>query len=335
MTKTDKKARVLSGIQPTGILTLGNYLGAITQWVLHQDEHDNLFCVVDLHTLTIPENMSPKERYEKSIEYLALYVACGIDPEISTIYIQSFVRELTELTWILNCVTPIGWLERMTQYKSKGKGLESTSCGLLDYPVLMAADILIYDTDLVPVGDDQKQHLELTCEIARRFNVLYGETFKVPKITLPAMGARIMGLDDPTQKMSKSVGEKKAGHAVGLLHSEAQIKKAIMSSVTDSGQETRYEQASPGVKNLLNIFCAITKMSIEEASNRFAHQGYGALKKGVFEVVWETIRPIQARFNELAGDQNYLMQIAKKGADRASSLATAKMSTVRKTVGIH
>lgn len=335
MNTTEKKARVLSGIQPTGILTLGNYLGAMTQWVAHQAEHDNLFCVVDLHTLTIPEGMSASERYNKTTEYLALYIACGIDPNVSTIYIQSQVRELSELTWILNCVTPIGWLERMTQFKTKAKDQESTSCGLLDYPVLMASDILIYDTDLVPVGEDQKQHLELACEIARRFNAIFGETFKIPKITMPRMGARVMGLDDPTQKMSKSIGEKKAGHAVGLLHTEAQIKKAIMSSVTDSGQETRYEHASPGVKNLLNIYCALANVTIEEASNQFSNQGYGTLKKGVFDVVWETIRPIQARYNELSSDKTYLNQIAKKGADRASNLAANKMVDVRKKVGVH
>lgn len=335
MTKTEKKARVLSGIQPTGILTLGNYLGAITQWVEHQAEHDNLFCVVDLHTLTIPENMSPKERYNKTNEFLGLYLACGINPDVSTIYIQSHVRELSELTWILNCVTPIGWLERMTQYKSKAKGLESTSCGLLDYPVLMASDILIYDTDLVPVGEDQKQHLELTCEIARRFNGIFGETFKIPKITMPRMGARVMGLDDPTQKMSKSVGEKKAGHAIGLLHTEAQIKKAIMSSVTDSGQETRYEHASPGIKNLYNIYCALTKTTLEDTGARFTNQGYGTIKKAVFEAVWETIRPIQERFQRFSSDQAYLMTVAQKGADRASGLAAEKMLQVRKRVGIH
>lgn len=335
MTKIEKKARVLSGIQPTGLLHLGNYLGALTQWVEHQAEHDNLFCVVDLHTLTIPENMTPAERYKKTNEYLALYLACGIDPNISTIYIQSHVRELSELTWIFNCVTPVGWLERMTQYKVKAKGLESVSCGLLDYPVLMAADILIYDTDLVPVGEDQKQHLEIACEIARRFNSLFGETFKIPKVMMPLMGARIMGLDDPTQKMSKSVGEKKIGHAVGLLQSESQIRKAIMSSVTDSGQETRYTHASLGVKNLLNIYCALTKTPIEEAGDQFANQGYGTLKKAVFEAVWEVIRPIQARFHELASDETYLMQIAKKGADRASALAREKMLDVRKKVGVH
>lgn len=335
MSSSEKKARVLSGIQPTGILHLGNYLGAITQWVAHQHEHDNLFCVVNLHTLTIPENMTASERYQKTMEYLALYLACGIDPKISTIYIQSHVRELSELTWIFNCVTPVGWLERMTQYKTKAKGLESIGCGLLDYPVLMASDILIYDTDLVPVGEDQKQHLELACEIARRFNGLFGETFKIPKVTIPKLGARIMGLDDPTQKMSKSTGEKKAGHAVGLLHSESQIKKTIMSSVTDSGQETRYEHASPGVKNLLNIYCAITKKSLDEASNLFAGGGYGTLKKAVFEAVWETIRPIQTRFNELINNHDYLMQIAKIGADRASSLAHEKMIEVRKRVGVH
>ena len=331
----NKKQRVLSGIQPTGILTLGNYLGAITQWVKHQDEHDNLFCVVDLHTLTIPESMSAKERLKKTSEYLALYLACGIDPKKSTIYIQSHVRELSELTWILNCTTPIGWLERMTQYKTKAFGLESISCGLLDYPVLMASDILIYDTDLVPVGDDQKQHLELACEIARRFNSLFGETFKIPKITVPLMGARIMGLDDPTQKMSKSIGEKKAGHAVGLLHSESQIKKTIMSSVTDSSQETDYDKASAGVKNLLNIYCALTKESTQNASAKFVGQGYGALKKGVFEAVWETISPIQKRFNELISHPDHLMDIALSGAERARGLAAQKMIEVRKKVGVY
>ncbi len=330
-----KKSRVLSGIQPTGVLHLGNYLGALSQWVQHQAEHDNLFCVVDLHTLTIPEAMSPIERYQKTQEYLALYIACGIDPNISTIYIQSHVRELCELTWILNCVTPVGWLERMTQYKTKAKNLESVACGLLDYPVLMASDILIYDTDLVPVGEDQKQHLELACEIARRFNGLFGETFKIPKVMIPKLGARIMGLDDPTQKMSKSVGAEKAGHAIGLLHSEAQIKKTIMSSVTDSGQETNYELASPGVKNLLNIYCAISKESSEQASLRFAGLGYGALKKGVLEVVLETVRPIQSRFNQLTTDQKYLTDIAIKGAERARALAATKMIEVRTRVGVH
>lgn len=332
---TNKKLRVLSGIQPTGILTLGNYLGAITQWVKHQDEHDNLFCVVDLHTLTIPESMSAKDRYQKTNEYLALYLACGIDPNKSTIYIQSQIRQLSELTWILNCTTPIGWLERMTQYKSKASGLESTSTGLLDYPVLMASDILIYDTDLVPVGDDQKQHLELAAEIARRFNGLFGETFKIPKITIPRMGARIMGLDDPSQKMSKSIGEAKPGHAVGLLHTESQIKKTIMSSVTDSGQETSYEKASPGVKNLLNIYGALSGESIEASSAKFSGQGYGVLKKAVFEAVWENIRPIQERFKDLITHQDHLMQIAKVGAERARGLAEEKMIEVRKRVGVH
>lgn len=329
------KPRILSGIQPTGILHLGNYLGAITQWVKHQDEHDNLFCIVNLHTLTIPENMSAQERLNKTNEYLALYIACGIDPDVSTIYIQSHVRELNELTWILNCATPVGWLERMTQYKTKASGLESVSCGLLDYPVLMAADILIYDTDLVPVGDDQKQHLEITCEIARRFNMLFGETFKIPKIITPKIGARIMGLDNPQQKMSKSIGQKKSGHAIGLLDSENDIKKAIMSSVTDSNQETNYEKASAGVKNLIDIYCAITNTSTDEASSLFANQGYGFLKKTVLEVVMATIKPIQEKFSKLNKDQKYLINIAEKGGERARSLALKKMLEVRKKVGVY
>ncbi len=330
-----KKPRVLSGIQPTGILHLGNYLGALSQWVTNQAEWDNLFCIVDLHTLTIPESMSAEERYQKTNEYLALYIACGIDPEISTIYIQSQVRELAELTWILTCTTPLGWLERMTQFKSKSDRVESIGFGLLAYPVLMASDILIYDTDLVPVGDDQKQHLELAAEIARRFNSLFGETFKIPKAVIPKLGARVMGFDDPTQKMSKSIGEKKAGHAVGLLHTEKEIKKTIMSAVTDSGSETRYEHASPGVKNLIDVYCAITKKTVAEASNEFTGQGYGHLKKTVFESVMSVITPIQARFHELTKDQSYLESIAKKGADRARELAAKKMIEVRKRVGVH
>lgn len=329
-----KKNRVLSGIQPTGILHIGNYLGALSQWVIHQNENENLFCIVDLHTMTIPENMTAKERFDKTSEYLALYIACGIDPDISTIYIQSQVRELTELTWVLNCVTPVGWLERMTQYKTKAHDLDSVGSGLLVYPVLMASDILIYDTDLVPVGEDQKQHLEITCEIARRFNGLFGETFKIPKVQIPKLGARVMGLDDPMKKMSKSSGEQKIGHAVGLLHSESQIKKTIMSAVTDSGQEARYEHASEGVKNLLNIYCAITKESIQEAESKFVGQGYGALKKGVFSAVMELVRPIQKKYHELLDNQDYLTEIAHKGSQRARELAAAKMVEVRKRVGI-
>lgn len=329
-----KKSRILSGIQPTGSLTIGNYLGAISQWVETQAQSDNLFCIVNLHTLSIPESMSAKKRLSKTNEYLALYIACGIDPEISTIYIQSHVRELTELTWILNCVTPVGWLERMTQYKSKAQGLESVGCGLFDYPVLMASDILIYDTDEVPVGEDQKQHLELTCEIARRFNVIFGETFKIPKIRIPKVGARIMGLDNPENKMSKSVAEEKSGHAICLLQTEKEIKKAIMSAVTDSGQNTDYESASLGVKNLMTIYCAITKESFDNASKKFSNQGYGFLKKEVFATVMDLIIPIQQKFNDLIKNQDYLNEIAHKGALRASALAEKKMKEVRLAVGI-
>lgn len=329
-----KKNRVLSGIQPTGIMHIGNYLGAVRQWVKHQAENENLFCVVDLHTMTIPENMTASERRQKTTEYLALYLACGIDPDVCAIYIQSQVRELSELTWILNCVTPVGWLERMTQYKTKSHDLESVSCGLLDYPVLMASDILIYDTDVVPVGDDQKQHLEITCEIARRFNSIYGETFKIPKVTMPALGARVMGLDDPLKKMSKSTGEQKPGHAVGLLHSESQIKKTIMSAVTDSGQEVRYAEASEGVKNLINIYCAITEETKEAAEQKFVGQGYGTLKKAVFEAVMGLVNPIQTKFKEYMQNPDYLNQIAQKGADKAIALAAPKMIDVRKAVGV-
>ena len=229
------KNRIFSGVQPSGTLHLGNYLGAIKQWAATQYDFDNLFCVVDLHALTIPEDVNPETLRQKSREVAALYLACGIDPEASTIFIQSHVREHTELAWVLNCVTPLGWLHRMTQYKSKSETKESVGTGLLDYPVLQAADILLYDTHVVPVGEDQKQHIELARDIAVRFNHLFGDTFVVPQPRLPTVGARVMGFDNPEQKMSKSIAVQRPGHAVMLLDSPKRIKKTIMSSKNRCG----------------------------------------------------------------------------------------------------
>ena len=213
------RERVFSGVQPTGNLHLGNYLGALRQWVQHQDERENIFCIVDLHALTIPEDVDPKELRERSRRLAAVYLAAGIDPEKSIIFVQSHVAEHSELAWLLNCVTPLGWLYRMTQFKSKSESRDSVGAGLLNYPVLMAADILAYDTDVVPVGEDQVQHIELTRDLAIRFNNLFGDTFKVPRYEIPKVGARVMGLDDPDAKMSKSHAHR-PGHALELLASD-------------------------------------------------------------------------------------------------------------------
>ena len=328
------KKRILSGIQPTGRLHLGNYVGAIQQWVAHQGYNENFYCIVDLHTLTIPENMTAALRREKVRETLGIYLACGLDPKKSAIFVQSHVREHSELAWILNCVTPIGWLERMTQYKSKSKSSKSIGSGLLTYPVLMAADILLYDTDLVPVGDDQKQHVELACDIAGRFNHMFGDTFKIPKVVIKKTGARIMGFDDPTNKMSKSLGELSNTHLVGLLDSEKQIKKTIMSAQTDSGSEINFDKLSAGLQNLVTIYEALSGESLEQIKNKFTGIQYGYLKKAVFEIVLEKLKPIQAEYAKISSDQNYLDQTAKEGAQKALAVAGPIMQRVKKAVGV-
>jgi len=328
------KQRVLSGIQATGKLHLGNYIGAITQFLDAQEKHDSFIFVADLHALSIPEAVKPHALHEKSREVMGILLACGIDPEKTTLFIQSHVREHTELCWTLACVTPLGWLERMTQYKTKAKKQESVGTGLLLYPALQAADILLYEPDFVPVGEDQKQHIELTCDIAQRFNHLFGTTFRIPKVAIRESGARIMGLDDPAQKMSKSTGEVKTGHAVSLLDPESAIKKTVMSAVTDSGQKTRFSEASPGVVNLLTIYELLSKEKRPAIEARFAGQGYGTLKKAVFEVVVETLRPIQARYAELAKDPAHLDQLIARGAERARAVAGPVMARARAAVGV-
>ena len=328
------RKRVFSGIQPSGRLHLGNYLGALRQWVEHQHEHDNIFCVVDLHALTIPEAVDPAGLRAKSREVAALYVACGIDPEQCLIFVQSHVRQHSELTWVLNCVTPLGWLERMTQFKSKAAGRESVGTGLLDYPVLQAADILLYDAHLVPVGQDQKQHIELCRDIAIRFNNLFGDTFVVPEVTLPRAGARVMGFDDPESKMSKSVAEERPGHAVGLLDRPKRIKKTLMSAKTDSGCEFRYQDASAGVRNLLSVYSALSGESVEEIGARYQGRGYGYLKKDLLDVVMATLEPIQTRYAELTDDPTYLDELLRRSARRAEVIAETTMSRVRSAVGV-
>lgn len=324
-------ARVFSGIQPTGDLHLGNYLGAVRQWVADQALHDALYCVVDLHALTLPHD--PAELADRTRRTAMLLLAAGLDPHRCTLFVQSHVRAHTELTWILNCVATMGELRRMTQFKDKGKGQESVSVGLFDYPVLMAADILAYDTDRVPVGDDQRQHLELARDVALRFNHRFGETFVVPEAAIPPVGARIMDLQNPTAKMSKSA-ESPQG-TIGLLDDPATIARRIKSAVTDSQTEVRFDPAAkPGVSNLLQILAATTDRHLPDLEAEFGSAGYGALKVAAADAVVEFLAPLQARYTDLAADPAGVDALLGEGAAKADAIADGVMLRVREAVGL-
>ncbi|MBN2305770.1 MAG: tryptophan--tRNA ligase [Anaerolineae bacterium] len=327
--------RVFSGVQPSGNLTIGNYLGALKQWAREQHNFESFFCVVDLHAITVPYD--PADLRAKTREVAALYLACGIDPDISTVFVQSHVRAHSELTWLLNGITPLGWLNRMTQFKDKAakQQADSVSTGLLDYPVLMAADILLYQTDAVPVGDDQRQHLELTRDVAQRFNHMFGETFTIPAAMIPPSGARIKGLDDPTAKMSKSITDSEY-HAVYLLDPPNRIKKKIMRAVTDSGREIAFsdDPERAGVNNLLEIFQAFQGGTKEEVEAHFANaRGYGDLKKEVVEVVTEGLKPIQQKYAELTTDAGYIDNLLADHAARAAEVANPTLELVQERMG--
>jgi tryptophanyl-tRNA synthetase len=333
MTSSSKK-RVLSGIQPSGNLTIGNYLGALRQWVAEQDTYESYFCVVDLHALTVPQD--PAQLLAKTREVAALYIAAGLDPKKVTIFVQSHVPAHTEMAWILTCLAPVGWLYRMTQFKDKAakQQQDSISSGLLNYPTLMAADILLYQAHAVPVGDDQRQHLEYTRDLAQRFNHQYGETFTIPEAMIPKEGARVMGLDDPLAKMSKS--ESSEFHAVYLLDDPGRIKKTIMRAVTDSGTEITFSDLPEraGINNLLTIYQAFTGLSREAIEAEFAGKGYGALKKAVVEVVTDRLAPLQQCFHQIMDEPGYLDGILADGANRAAQVADQTLRTVRERVGL-
>jgi len=329
MTTTTKK-RVFSGVQPSGNFHLGNYIGATKNWVANQHLYDNIFCIVDLHALTVPQD--PQLLYQKTRELALVYLACGLDLEHCAIFVQSHVAAHAELTWLLNCVTPLGWLERMTQYKDKSAKQDSIGTGLIDYPVLMAADIILYDTHFVPVGEDQKQHIELTRDIAQRFNHLYGDTFIIPEAIIPKAGARIMGLDEPTTKMSKS--SDKVGHALNLLDSPDVLRKAIMRATTDSLNNIAFSEEQPGVLNLLTIYQAVTNKTQDEILAHFVGQGYGNLKKQVAEAVLATIEPIQKRYHEMAADPAYIEQVLKDGADKVRPIAEHRLHVAQRNLGL-
>lgn len=325
------KARVLSGIQPTGNLHIGNYLGALKNWVEIQHNYDCSFCIVDLHAITIYQN--PAELRAKVREIAALFIAAGIDPKISNIFVQSAVPAHAELAWMLTCVTPIGWLYRMTQFKAKSEAQETVGDGILQYPVLMAADILLYQAAIVPVGDDQAQHLELTRDIAQRFNSLYGDTFVVPETKLPMVGARIMGLDDPERKMSKST--EGAGHAIGILDPPDQLKKKIMRATTDSNPAVDFDTMGPGVRNLLTIFQAFSGLSDDHMRSQFAGMRYGDLKKKVAEMVASSLEPIQQRYREITAEPGYLDQLLEEGASRVRPIANGTVELVKNRMGLY
>lgn len=324
------KARVFSGVQPTGNLHIGNYLGALRNWVEIQGNYESIFGIVDLHAVTVYQ--SPPELKAKILETAALFLAVGIDPQRSSIVVQSSVPAHAELAWMLTCVTPVGWLERMTQYKAKAQAQETVGDGLLQYPVLMAADILLYQAAIVPVGDDQSQHMELTREIAQRFNSLYGETFVVPATRLPLIGARIMGLDEPGKKMSKSATG--SGHAIGLLEPLNQIRKKIMRATTDSNPAVDIETMGPGVRNLLNIFQAFSGWSADQAQNHFAGLRYGDLKKQVAEMVVSAVEPIQKRYDEIVSEPGYLASVLQQGVERVSPIANSTVELVKERMGL-
>jgi tryptophanyl-tRNA synthetase len=325
---------VFSGMKPTGVLHLGNLLGALRPWVLEQDQFRNFFCVVDLHALT--ESHDPKELADKTRQVAALYIAAGIDPEVSTVMVQSHLSEHSELAWILGCLTPTGWLERMTQFKDRTRKRDSEriSTGLFTYPVLMAADILLYKANFVPVGEDQRQHLELTRNLAARFNRLFGETFVLPepRIGRTGAGGRVMALDDPEAKMSKS-SEGDAG-LIALLDSPDRIRAKLMRAQTDSGTAVDVASAAPGVANLLDIYRGLTSCTIEELASEFSGSGYGQLKSKVADAVISALIPIQDRYRELVGDPANIDAILATGAARAREVAGATLAEVRERVGL-
>lgn len=326
-----KKKRVFSGIQPTGNIHIGNYLGAVKNWVASQDEYENIFCIVNLHAITVSQN--PTNLRRKTKELAGLLFAAGIDPERSVLFIQSDVAAHSELAWILNCCTPMGWMQRMTQFKEKSaKSKEEVSVGLFDYPALMAADILLYNADAVPVGEDQKQHVELTRDIAQRFNHLYGETLVVPEPIIPETGARIMGLDDPTKKMSKS--EEGKGHAIGLLDTPDEIRRKFKRATTDSERSIVFDENRKAIYNLLTIFELFSGMTRPEIEAHFDGKGYGDLKKEIAEAVIEGLRPLQERYKELTSEKGYLEDLLKQGAEKIRPIGLKTINKVRRRVGL-
>lgn len=324
--------RIFSGIQPSGNLHIGNYLGALKQFVELQNDQTNecIFCVVDLHAITVPQD--PTELKQSILSIAALYLAVGIDPAKSTIFVQSDVSEHAELAWILNCHAYMGELNRMTQFKDKSGKQTNASVGLFDYPVLMAADILLYQTTDVPVGDDQKQHLEITRDLAERMNNKYGQSFIIPNPLIPKQTARIMALDDPNNKMSKSA--ESAASFIALIDDPETIRQKIRHATTDSGSEVKFAEEKPAISNLLTIFAGITGRKIAEIEKDFAGKNYGEFKEALAEVIIEFLKPIQQKYDGLMSKPDELRQILKDGASKVRPLAQKTLSEVKNKVGL-
>ena len=323
------KKRIFSGAQPTGSLHLGNYLGALKNWVALQDEYESLYCIVNLHAITLPQD--PATLRQKTLDLARIYLAAGVDPEKATIFIQSDAPEHAELTWLLSCIARMGELERMTQFKDKGKGnTERAGVGLFTYPVLMGADILLYQTDLVPVGQDQKQHLELTRDLAERFNRDFGETFKIPEPFIPPVGANIKSLQDPEKKMSKS--DENLNGSIFLLDDADTIAKKFKRAVTDSGTDITFDESRPAITNLLTIYQLLTGKSAEDSVAHFEGKGYGQFKTEIAEAAIEFLRPFQERVKQF--DDASLDAILKAGAEKARSIAARTLADVYAKTGI-
>jgi tryptophanyl-tRNA synthetase len=328
---SDRRLRVFSGIQPSGVSHIGNYLGAIRNWVNQQELYDNIFCIVNLHAITLPTTRD--SLLANTITMANTLIASGIDPAQSILFTQGDVREHAELCWLLNSVTQFGELRRMTQFKDKSGGQdEGVSAALFTYPVLQAADILLYDTDLVPVGEDQKQHIEITRDIALRFNTRYGDTFVIPAPDIKPEGARIMALDDPLKKMSKSAAS--PASYIALTDDAATITRKIKRAVTDSSGEVRLHPDRPGIANLLSIYSLLSGESIAELENRYTGRGYGAFKSDLADVVVDALAPIQRRLAELESDPSIALKVLAEGAERARAQASAKMALVRDRMGL-
>lgn len=322
---------LLSGIQPTGIMTIGNYIGAVKNWLKLHDDYLSVYFIADLHALTVRQN--PTEFKQRALSFFAQYLAFGLDPEKSILYFQSHVPEHTQLQWALNCFTYVGEAQRMTQFKDKSaKHTDNINMGLMDYPVLMAADILLFQTDLVPVGIDQKQHLELTRDIAIRFNNQFGDVFTVPDGYIPKTGAKIMSLADPTAKMSKSDPDPNA--AISVIEEPDSIMRKFKRAVTDSGNEVKFSEDKPGISNLLSIYTEMTGKTISEAEEEFVGHGYGDFKSKVAEAVIERLRPVREEYAKLIKDKAYLTEVAKQGAEKARYIASRTVGKVYKKLGL-
>ena len=328
--ETQEKKRIYSAMQPSGMITLGNFLGALNNWNQMQEEYDCIFCVANMHAITVRQD--PAELRKRCRDLITQFIAVGLDPEKNIIYYQSHVPAHAQLGWILDCYTYMGELSRMTQFKDKSaKHADNINAGLFTYPSLMAADILLYQTDLVPVGEDQRQHLEITRDIAERFNGLYGETFRIPEAYIGKVGARVMALQDPTKKMSKS--DENKNNTIAILDDPAVIMNKVKRAVTDSENEVRFAEEKPGISNLLSIYSGVTGKTIAEAEKEFAGVGYGAFKNAVGEAVVAKLEPIQKNFKDLQNNKDYLDAIIKEGTQKAERIANRTLDKVQKKIG--